>query len=228
MGRSGEIGLATITGRQMAKYLGNDEVGNDGNCIGFPNLGGCMAVVLVTTRGMYGYHMMPGSTDKKVPLFAGFISNYESDTAINRTHLYGSCNRLVRYHDKDMSGTAVKDRWKAEMREVATLLGFSGKITGYDASCRNRLEDKEAVYIEYRREAEKCNIFYKRMGKMSLTKPGGVTDLQIQRIQSGGWFNAPSIGNPIEPTITGAGVYADSSSGELHSAGLYGVNSFTV
>lgn len=39
--------------------LNEHELGFHSSEIGFPNLGDCMAVVLVTDRGLYGWHVMP-------------------------------------------------------------------------------------------------------------------------------------------------------------------------
>jgi len=48
-----------------------------------------------------------------------------------------------------------------ETKEVATVIGYRGKITEFDASSRfAQIDTKEAMYIEYQRMSDKINAQY--------------------------------------------------------------------
>jgi hypothetical protein len=71
-----------------------------------------------------------------------------------------------------------------ETKEVATVIGYRGKITEFDASSRfAQIDTKEAMYIEYQRMSDnKCSIFYKRMDKMRVNTGLNNPDNPNQRI----------------------------------------------
>src|SRR3982750_1064463 len=102
----------------MPKFLVEDEVGFDSLVIGFPNLGGCIGVVLLTDQCLYGFHITPGNTAKAVG-FADFMQN--NGPLGNPVHLYGSCFWKNRYESGDH-----KAQWRAEMTQIAAALNYHG------------------------------------------------------------------------------------------------------
>jgi hypothetical protein len=73
----------------MAKYLNEHQVGFDTTLVGFPNLGDCLAVVLQSTGGLFGFHITPGN-QRQSGEFAQFIQARVGLTA-GGSHLSGSC-----------------------------------------------------------------------------------------------------------------------------------------
>lgn len=158
----------------MSKFLNEHEVGFDPDHIGFPNLGDCMAVVLVTQNGLFGHHITPGNA-RQVGVFSAFIRARNPGTLLR---LYGSCYRPKRYSGK----TSKKAEWKTEMTSIANLLGFHGRVSGFDTSDGTNIDSTETTYVEYQLEGGKCKVYYKRMSKMDLTKaPNSAAD-PMQRV----------------------------------------------
>jgi hypothetical protein len=215
-------------------YLAEHEVGVDPQLIGFPNLGACMAIVVLTDRGLFGYHLMPGFT-RKASIFKTFIDGRVP--VPNLLRLYGSAYFSNRY-DGVVNGKGPKDQWKDEMSEIATAIGFHGKVTGFDTSASSVHSDRTmrittfgkshigSNYVEYRKDpgGGKCRAYYKKMSKMTtvtgLYTPGD----PVQRILGAG------LTAPDKNTLTlHAGVVATAGNhGELHEAGMYGKHTFTI
>jgi len=216
----------------MAKYLVEDEVGFDSELIGFPKLGGCMAVVLQTDQGLYGFHITPGNA-RKSPGFALFIQN--NGLHGNPVHLYGSCYWNNRYLHAFGSQ---KSQWEKEMKEIATAIGYHGPASGFDTSAAMSHADKAmnrttkthsgSNYVEYRRVAatNKCRIFYKKNIKMALTF--GNVDLAdpVQKvIPMRAKLGAFDLVNSAQIT-TAAHLAATAT--VMHEAGFFGKHSFTI
>lgn len=206
----------------MAIHLMEHQVGFDPAVAGFPSLGDCMAVGLLTTRGIYGYHYTPAPI-VQVAQFAQYVTN---NLALGETflRLYGSCFWRRRYVIDPTGG------WQTEMTNIANALNFHGRVTGYDTSASSHTNVNETTYLEYRTAGNKCKIFYKRSSKMMFYKPKMNAAPGIQRIRVD-----PPTGNyvMINPTeqknIYGAMVVGtDSNKGELHEAGFSGKHSFDI
>lgn len=220
----------------MPLYLVEEEVGFDQQLIGFPNLGGCMALVLLTDHGLYGFHITPGNA-RKSPVFQQFIqSKWPATTGIAK-HLYGSCYWGNRYQGT-INGMNQKEQWKDEMKQIAQSIGFSGSASGYDTSAWNSHADKTMKttdfgkshkgvnYLEYRRDPSglKCSIFYKKMSKMQTT-PGVFNPTDPIRKIIGN-----NLANPIKNTITTAAsvIPTAGNKGEIHEVGYVGLHTFDI
>ncbi len=218
----------------MAKFLVEEEVGYDPQHIGFPNLGGCMALVLLTDQGLYGFHITPGNA-RKAPVFLQFIQNTGPGGTMKR--LYGSCYFLNRYAGK-VNGLDSLGQWKDEMKNIANALGFHGKVTGYDLSTWNSHSDKTMKdvlgnkthkgvnYLEYVKDpsGQKCRIFYKKMEKMQLTPGAFAATDPIRKIMGS------NLANPVKNTITSSAdiVTTTGNKGKLHEVGFFGRHSFDI
>lgn len=152
----------------MAKYLDERQIGFDLNVIGFPNLGDCLGVVLQTTAGLYGFHVF-GLGGQMNSTFASYVSTHTSMSGAAMTHLYGACYHPNRYGGKN------SPKWQAEMAKLATDLGYRGPVTGCDLSKGTKIGKTESTYAEFRRNGKgECDMFYKRMSKMTTaTSPSG-------------------------------------------------------
>lgn len=147
----------------MATYLRENEVGFDLDTMGFPGLGSCMAVVLWTNVGLFGFHVY-GSNNEKEKFFGDFILKYPHESKL---HLYGSCS-LHKRHGGEPAG------WANEMKTIAVKIGYTGAISGFDFS--SKVSDGETMYVEYRANGSATSkIFYKTMSKVESSrdvKPG--------------------------------------------------------
>jgi hypothetical protein len=209
----------------MTVYLCEHELGFDANSIGFPNLGGCMAIVLQTDQGLYGWHMPPTKTaiSERTAAFLQFYNTVGPHG--NFVHLYGSCYRDNRVTD-DVG-------WKDEMKVIAAALSYQGPVSGYDISRRiNKIGTTESTYLEYQRNGRTCEIYYKRMTKMNVTKGSLTPGATVERMKLGSSTYAPdgSVVNVYEiGNVTGTNSVTDidivptpSNEGELHKAYVIG------
>jgi hypothetical protein len=147
----------------MPTFLNERQVGFDAQSVGFPDIGACMGLALQVAGGLYGFHIMPKETDK-IGAFLQFFNGHVSTGAMN--HLYGCCRWSERY-----GATATQTDWEAEMKSIATLLGYTGPVSGFDAATGTKVKHEEAIYIELRRlGAATVSYHYKRSSKMDYTK----------------------------------------------------------
>jgi hypothetical protein len=217
--------------------LNEHQVGFHPTQIGFPNLGDCMAVVLQTQSGLYGFHFTPGNI-AQIRTFRDFINNQsQGGVGTTASHLYGSCRRGRRW----AGSPDTKAQWQAQMREIADALGYRGKISGYDLSAASHgpsdADANEGVYLEYVRNSggAGCDIRYKRMSKMTLTKAqSGATggDLGIARVTPiGAWGTGGyRLSNPTGMLTADAGLNREKTSsagGKMHSPKNASIDSFT-
>lgn len=154
----------------MAVFLAEHQIGFDANLVGFPSLGGCMGVVLEVPAGLYGFHFTPNS-HRQAGAMQTFVNNHDPNALAAATHLYGSCRFGRRYAGADKAAA-----WRAEMIQVADMLGYTGPISGYDLSGSRHIpkdtKGAESAYLEYRLGGGGgCSVHFKRMAKMSAT-PG--------------------------------------------------------
>lgn len=204
----------------MSIYLPEHQIGFDPALVGFPTLGDCMAVSVLTTRGIYGFHYTPAPI-AQLTQFAQYITNnLAPGEAMLR--LYGSCFWRRRYANGDY-----KNQWKAEMRNIANGLHYTGRVTGFDTSSSSHTDANETTYLEYRLNGNRCRIFYKRTAKINLYKPRNVPLPGVQRIAPNpAVLGQYQIINPAEQkNIYGAMTNANS---HMHEAGSIGKHSFDI
>jgi len=208
----------------MAIYLIEHQVGFDAAVAGFPGLGSCMAVALLTTRGIYGFHFTPAPIAQAAQ-FAQYITNNIAPGE-NHLRLYGSCYWANRYHG------GAQAQWEAEMTAIANAINFQGPVRGYDTSAWTAHTDPhDTTYLEYRVNAGKCKIFYKKSAKMVFYKPKITANPGIQRIKPNVAVPGQYVmANPTETkNIHGAMVMPTTGNqGELHEVGIFGKHSFDI
>lgn len=148
----------------MAIYLDELQCGVDSTTLGFPHVLLCMAVVLQTRSFLYGMHFdTPSKTNEFANAFLDFIQRKGGDVA-NGVRLYGCCNRAKRHHITNH----LKSTWRAEMTNIANILGYHGPVTGFDTEI---IDPNNGTYIEFCRVPNQntSEVFYKRHEKMAHT-----------------------------------------------------------
>lgn len=215
----------------MPTYLAEDEVGFDAGLISFPNLGGCMAVVLVTDQGLFGFHITPGNT-RRSNVFDQFIKNTRSSYSMRR--LYGSCYWANRYQGS-LDGSNQRTQWQREMTEIANALGYHGVAGGFDLSSATSHADKTMKvtdygtshkgvnYLEYmlKPDGQSCRIYYKKQEKV-LTTQSAASPHGIQKISGGNLTTPPKFTASVQV------VAKPGKSGKMHEVGLFGMHTFTI
>jgi hypothetical protein len=214
----------------MPKYLNEHQVGFDTSVIGFPNLGDCLAVVLQTTGGLFGFHITPGNA-RQSGSFATFIQQKLGLGGVTTVQLYGSCHWGNRYK----VGAAAK--WQTEMQEIASALGHVGPVSGFDSSTgRSRIAADETTYIEYRMDrGGGCTIHYKRMAKMNVQSAFGSGDgdtglvRRDMALTTDVWNPVFRLGAASSTQITSAAAVqaTRSNKGELHAVRASELHAFT-
>ncbi|MEA2726149.1 MAG: hypothetical protein QOF70_624 [Acetobacteraceae bacterium] len=135
-------------------YLSEREVGWDPELIGFPSIGGCHAIVYVTSGGLFGFHNYGGSANNtwqdRAEAFANFVRSHDYNATGSR--LYGVAFVL----EKRGYSPPQVENWKGELKTFAAALGFTGKIRGFDLSST---DISGSAYVEYRKTNDKCAIF---------------------------------------------------------------------
>jgi hypothetical protein len=147
----------------MSKYLNERQVGFDTSLVGFPNLGDCMAFVMVDAGGLFGFHLTRGDL-ANTPLFVQFVQSHRS-YAGNLTAFYSACSFKRRY---GQNGS--RTDWEGELTSIAQAIGYRGPVRGYDLGNAG-IKGTEAIYAEFRHAAGAVTLWYKRMSKMNPT-PG--------------------------------------------------------
>jgi hypothetical protein len=208
----------------MAIHLIEHQVGFDTGTTGFPGLGSCMAVALLTSRGIYGFHFTPAPIAQ-----AAAFAHYIAARRLPGEHdlrLYGSC-----YWDNRYQGGA-KAQWKAEMTAIAGAINFHGRVNGFDTSAWIAHTDPhDTTYLEYRAVGGKCKIFYKKTVKMDIIKPVQAANPLIQRIKPNVHLpGAYVLSNPTETKniLTTSVLPTRANKGEMHEAGMIGKHSFDI
>jgi hypothetical protein len=139
-------------------YLNEFEVGFDPSLMGFPSIHGCLALVICTENGLFGYHNAGGSASDRWQPRATKFKEYIDGHFLRGskiTRLYGTT-----FVDADRGYSApVRTSWINELTTFATTLGFGGKIRGYNLSAAAL---GGSAYVEYRKKDDKCEIWIKR------------------------------------------------------------------
>jgi hypothetical protein len=112
------------------RYLGDRHVGFDPQELGFPSLDGCQGIVYVTDAGLFGFHNLGGAAkvdwEDRAKAFALYVSGHPQGNSPGRA-LYGACYAPDR---RGYGTTDWKTMWRGELTEIASRLGFTGKIYG--------------------------------------------------------------------------------------------------
>ena len=131
----------------MAIFLKENEVGFDARKIGFPGLGSCMAIVLQTPHGLFGFHSF-GNNNSKGTTFGTFASGHARYGPL--LHLYGSAVFAKRY-----AGSGKFLQWLAEMKFVVGQLNYRGTVSGFDIGHPGSgvpLAANKSAYLLYKRD----------------------------------------------------------------------------
>ena len=155
----------TTDDRIMHKFLNERQIGMDPAKIGFPNLGDCMALVLLDEGGLFGFHLTRGDLSN-APLFVQYVQAHRNYTG-HLVGLYAAANFTRRYGQ----GGGRTD-WETEMGGIARAAGYTGTVHGYDLG-NTGIKAPEAIYTEFRAAASSCTLWYKRMSKIE-TENGGM------------------------------------------------------
>jgi hypothetical protein len=150
----------------MPKFLNERQIGMDPTTVGFPNLGDCMAMVLLDEGGLFGFHLTRGDLTN-APLFVQYVQGHRNYTG-RLEGLYSTANFKLRY---GQSGTQTD--WEGEMSAIAKAAGYTGPVHGYNLGDTG-IKAPEAIYAEFRAAASACTVWYKRMSKIG-TVSGGPT-----------------------------------------------------
>ena len=111
--------------------------------------------------------------------FVSYVNSHASLGGATMTHLFGAC-----YHPNRYNSGKNSPQWQVEMAAMATALGYRGPVSGCDLSRGNKIGKSESTFIEFRKNGRgTCDMFYKRMSKMSLgtTTAGADPDIQLIR-----------------------------------------------
>ena len=115
------------------------------------------------------------------------------------------------------------------MLDIARAIGFHGKVKGLDTSKARHSEKQHdrCNYVEYRPApgGQKCEIYYKKMDKMTQAAPAPyVPGVEIQ------WTAGNRLRDPNKSEyIPGVSVNrTPSNKGQIHHASFYGIHSFEI
>jgi hypothetical protein len=183
----------------MPVFLDEESVGHDPATIGFPHLLLCMGFVVVTANELWGVHLTSVDTSQAMLGRFWVWAQAKGLAAASITHIYGCCNRLIRYGVTNPAEGLTQ--WTVEMGILAGLLGWNGPAHGFDTSIINPLD---GTFVRYDRAiggTQPCTILYKRNEK---THETGYTNVLNT---SGGesvaeWSNYINAWKPIALTKT--------------------------
>lgn len=119
-------------------YLGEREIGFDASEIGFPSIGGCRAIVLVTGGGLFGFHLSGTRNQAKMNAFSQFVQG----------HPHGDPKRNL-YIASRVGGNSQHtsaEECYAEIKDFAQTLGFKGTMYWVDLSNVGGA----SAYVEFR------------------------------------------------------------------------------
>jgi len=112
----------------MPIQLSEREIGFDPAAIGFPSIGGCRAIVLVTATGLFGLHLSGTSSAQKEQNFAQFVTGHPQGGAAAKRSLYIAA-RVGGNSQHTSSGECY-----AEIKKYAAALGYNGPTYWADLS----------------------------------------------------------------------------------------------
>jgi len=183
----------------MAVYLREDEVGHDPNLIGFPTLGSCMGLAVVTDNGLYGFHMPPGHEDR--------IGAFSAIYAGNSPEILLSCCRFSHRY----KGANPFFKWLQEIKIFGRAIGYKGLVEGVNlstllGSANGYIEDKtESAYCQYTLASDgTVSVGASLTSNVTATK---TVDLNtpIRRVASSGQSSVPYKSNVITGVASTSG-----------------------
>lgn len=190
------------------RQLNEHEVGFDPISIGFPSIFGCLAVVLVTENGLFGYHNAGGSAadkwKKRAAAFKEFVDGHflRGD---KKTRLYG-----VSFVDTHRGySSPARTSWKNEMFTFAHELGYAGKIRGFNLSTAGL---PGSAYVQMRRAEGKCEIWIKAWSDADRTKNPNINRMHHKMIHIGGGIDVT-----VKDTTTASVVTDVTTAGLRHA-----------
>lgn len=110
-------------------HLCEREIGFDTAGIGFPSVLGCRAIVLVTSGGLFGYHLNGNLNLAKKTAFVNFVAQHAHGNAKKALYAASAGAGLKQDHD--------------ELKDIAATLAYTGPI--YWAS----LSAAGSVYVHF-------------------------------------------------------------------------------
>jgi hypothetical protein len=146
---------------KMPLYLNETQAGRTGSTLGFPHLLSCLGLVIQTDTYLYGYHMDGGDPVEHAKAFDNYI--HESNRGpLDSVRAYGCCN----WNDRYRRSANKEQAWINEMTRILGVLGYRGKVEGFDASI---VAPTRGVYLKYRPNflSGKSAIFYKKDDDMN-------------------------------------------------------------
>jgi hypothetical protein len=218
-GRRSPSGLHAASRRSESMlYLMSREVGRDANCIGFPSVKSCLAVVVQTTQELIGWHVFNTPRNQTITDAGAFAQYVTANANGHAVRLYGATTRAERGNNPG---------WKQELLDIAQALHYHGPATAFDMNVAG-----EGSYVEFVRDANarKCDIYFKRNSKMTYTTTDTDIHAMVQRYVNAGNLTFLYGGDDdIAPIYTNAQVNtATSKKGRLNSASWFHTNDFTV
>ncbi|MCO4824896.1 MAG: hypothetical protein KC451_08585 [Amylibacter sp.] len=198
------------------------QVGFDDASIGFPSVDTCMAVVLQTETGLFGWHSLNTSRDAMEKNAGDLLMFVRSQPTSVPVRLYVAMNR--EQHGQAGGG------WRAELEAIAEGLHYHGPATGID------LKVNEGTYVQFERNAgsRTCQVSYKRNSKMDYeTFATRLHASSIRHRQLGGADGFKEVytsaaGDGKTKVYTKVQTNATSANGQLNSVSSSQSNSITI
>jgi hypothetical protein len=146
-------------------YLDTKHCGYDLECIGFPSVETCMAVVLEAGSWLVGWHAS-SAPSMQLAIDAGAFKDYVQRMGgggvLAAVRLYGVTHR----HRSDSNTKDGAEQYVAgELAAVAGVLGYHGRVS-YSV-----LEVARPDYVEFRRAGggKPCQIYFQNSGDVNYT-----------------------------------------------------------
>lgn len=196
----------------MPVNLGERQFGFHATTLGFPSIETCMAIVLVTPGGLYGFHNFGGNNPiqfaDKANAFLNCVNQIVGGGALPAaSRLYGITHVSKRYTDKA--------NWTNELAAFAGRMNFTGRISGYNLD--KFTKTGSSAYVEFRKNGTKCDAYVEDWDNVVHTtgaNPWG-GDLISTRPTGGGTVLLPAPAAPIYVTITPTGALRRISKSKL-------------
>ncbi|HYT89773.1 MAG TPA: hypothetical protein VEL76_13780 [Gemmataceae bacterium] len=183
-------------------YLDTKHCGYDLECIGFPSVETCMAIVLEANSWLVGWHASSAPLDAMklaAGTFRDYVGRMGGGGVFGAIRLYGVTHR---HRSNDSTKDGANHYIATELAAVAEVVGYHGRVSYFV------LEVPRADYVEFRRvgKGKPCKIYYQSSGEVNYT-PGKVTPSKTrhQVIKPGTAQTAPLYGGDDDsaPIVTG-------------------------
>lgn len=163
------------------EFIPENDMAFDAASLGFPSIGGCQAICVQTTNGLYGFHDMKSAprlamnaqqiSAAKLTEFANWILG-KLQVGETITAIYGVINRDNQYAP---SATGNAD-WQTVLLGLATALNnFAGPVLGHRLNNTSHLPTGESAYVRFDLNGGAVSVGYKRWSKMRSDTANKVT-----------------------------------------------------